>query len=161
MLERDTYHQVLNSDLAIRALAPEDMPAVLEIERQGYSHPWGEPVFRDCFRDNYRLWAACHGDELVGYAVVAYMFDEAHLLNLCVHPAWQGQGAGRRLLRHLLKEAAREQIWQTILEVRLSNEAAYQLYLAEGFAEIGRRPGYYPGADGREDARVMAFRFGR
>ncbi|MBW7472935.1 ribosomal protein S18-alanine N-acetyltransferase [Marinobacter sp. F4218] len=159
MLESEAFRRVMHSDLTIRLLAREDLPQVLQIERQSYSHPWAEAVFRDCFRENYRLWAACQGDVLVGYAVVAYMFDEAHLLNLCIHPDRQGQGFGRQLLRHLLGEAGRENLWQTILEVRLSNKAAHQLYLAEGFAEIGRRPRYYPAADGREDARVMAFRF--
>ncbi|MBW0148701.1 ribosomal protein S18-alanine N-acetyltransferase [Marinobacter arenosus] len=159
MPESETFRAVMNGDLDIRHLAREDLPQVLEIERQSYSHPWAEAVFQDCFRDNYRLWAACQGDVLIGYAVVAYMVDEAHLLNLCVHPGRQGQGLGRQLLRHLLAEAGREQIRQTILEVRLSNDAAHQLYLAEGFDEIGRRPGYYPDAEGREDARVMAFRF--
>ncbi|MBW4935610.1 ribosomal protein S18-alanine N-acetyltransferase [Marinobacter sp. F4206] len=159
MRNREAFREVMQSDLQIRSLAREDLPQVLEIERQSYSHPWAETVFQDCFRDNYRLWAAYQGDGLVGYAVVAYMFDEAHLLNLCIHPGRQGQGIGRQLLRHLLGEAVREQIWQTILEVRLSNEAAHQLYVAEGFDEIGRRPGYYPAPDGREDARVMALRF--
>lgn len=158
MLERESDRRVRDSDLIIRLLDQADLPQVLDIERQAYSHPWSESIFLDCFRENYRLWAACQGDTLVGYAVVAYMFDEAHLLNLCVHPGWQGQGTGRRLLRHLLVEAAHDQIWQTLLEVRLSNKAAYRLYSGEGFEEIGRRPNYYPGADGREEARVMAFR---
>lgn len=155
----ETYQRVLDGDLLIRGLTTDDLPRVLSIERQGHSYPWTETLFRDCFRANYRLWAACHGDLLVGYAVVAYMFDEAHLLNLCVDPRWQGQGAGRRLLRHLLSEAAREQMVQTILEVRLSNDAAYRLYSVEGFEEIGRRPEFYPSGDGREDARVMALQF--
>ncbi len=149
----------LAADLTIRALAEADLPQALEIERLGHSFPWPETVFRDCFRDNYRLWAACRADTLVGYAVVAYLFDEAHLLNLCVNPQVQGQGIGRQLLRHLLRQAADEGIVQTILEVRLSNLAAEHLYLAEGFEEIGRRPNYYPGATEREDARVMAYRF--
>ncbi|WP_375172550.1 ribosomal protein S18-alanine N-acetyltransferase [Marinobacter sp.] len=147
--------------LHIRSLAADDLPEVLEIERLGYSHPWTEAVFRDCFRDNYRLWAGCRDGRLVAYAVVAYLADEAHLLNLCVDPRRQRQGAGRLLLRHLLSEAGREQMFQTLLEVRVSNEAAYRLYQAEGFEEIGRRPGYYPAAQGREDARVMALRFSR
>ena len=42
------------------------------------------------------------------------------------------------------------------LEVRPSNRGAIALYFDEGFNEIGRRPRYYPGRDGREDALVMA-----
>ncbi|MNI99499.1 ribosomal-protein-alanine N-acetyltransferase [compost metagenome] len=42
------------------------------------------------------------------------------------------------------------------LEVRPSNTPALALYHSEGFNEIGRRPRYYPAAQGREDALVMA-----
>lgn len=159
MHDQSAYQRVRQGDLLIRSLTTADLPSVLEIERLGHSYPWAENVFRDCFKVNYRLWAACQGEALVGYGVAAYLFDEAHLLNLCVDPRCQGQGIGRRLLRHLLSEAAREKIVQTLLEVRVSNHAAHRLYLAEGFEEIGQRPNYYPGPGGREDARVMAFRF--
>ena len=58
---------------------------------RGHS-PSGRNHFLDCFKPNYRLWAAERGDELIGYAVVAYMADEAHLLNICVSPRVRGQG---------------------------------------------------------------------
>lgn len=151
----ETYQKVLHADLLVRPLALDDVPAVLDIERQGYSHPWSESVFRDCFKDNYRLWGACHGDMLLAYAVVAYMVDEAHLLNICVHPSGRGKGVGRYLLRHVLATAAHEGMSQLLLEVRVSNHAAIALYQNEGFHEIGHRPGYYPAANGREDARVL------
>lgn len=151
----EAYQKVLNADLLMRPLAPEDVPAVLDIERQGYSHPWSESVFLDCFKDNYRVWGACRGGDLVGYAVLAYIVDEAHLLNICVHPRARGEGVGRYLLRYVLATAAHEGMSQLLLEVRVSNHAAIGLYQDEGFREIGLRPGYYPAANGREDARVM------
>ncbi|WP_223792673.1 ribosomal protein S18-alanine N-acetyltransferase [Marinobacter sp. F4216] len=144
-------------DVRIKPMLEVDVPDVLEIERQGHSFPWTEAIFRDSFRGNYRLWTAWAEERLLGFAVVAYLFDEAHLLNLCVSPKVQGQGIGRRLLRHLVAEASLDHIWQIILEVRVSNDAAYHLYKSEGFRQIGRRPDYYPAAEGREDARVMAF----
>lgn len=114
-----------------------------------------------CFRPDYRLWALEWGQRLSGYAVVAYMVGEAHLLNLCVAPAKQGNGGGRRLLRHLVLEAARDGMSQVLLEVRASNRAAIDLYAAEGFDVIGRRKGYYPAGREREDALVMALPLGR
>ncbi|EMP57487.1 ribosomal-protein-alanine acetyltransferase [Marinobacter santoriniensis NKSG1] len=150
-----SYRAMQGIDFVFRPLQPEDLPEVLEIERQGYARPWSESVFLDCFRDNYRLWAICHGDRLVGYAIVAYQFDEAHLLNLCVGRASRGQGAGRELLRYLVARSIHDGMHQVLLEVRRSNEGAAALYLSEGFEEIGVRPGYYPGVDGAEDARVM------
>ena len=45
---------------------------------------------------------------------------------------------------------------RVFLEVRPSNTAAIALYDSAGFNEIGKRPNYYPGPRGREDAIVMA-----
>lgn len=151
--------QVKLQDLDVRALSEVDLPQVLELERLGYSHPWTEGVFLDCFKDTYRLWAMVQGADVLGYAVISYMVDEAHLLNICLHPGLRGRGAGRRLLRHALAASLKDGMVQMILEVRAGNEVASTLYLSEGFEEIGRRPGYYPDANGREDARVMAYRF--
>lgn len=141
---------------AIRPLELADLNQVLDIERMGYSHPWNEAVFRDCFKPDYRLWALTEADVLQGYAVVAYLFDEAHLLNLCVGRPYRACGAGRRMLRFLIKVAFEEGMQRIILEVRRSNRPAISLYESEGFFQIGERPGYYPGALEREDALVLA-----
>ena len=75
----EPYQSVMEADLLFRPLVPEDITAVLDIELQGYSYPWSEAVFLDCFKDSYRFWAACQGESLVGYAVVTYVVGEAHL----------------------------------------------------------------------------------
>ncbi|MBC7183796.1 MAG: ribosomal-protein-alanine N-acetyltransferase, partial [Marinobacter sp.] len=67
----------------------------------------------------------------------------------------------RHLLRHVLATAAHEGMSQLLLEVRTSNHAAIALYQNEGFHEIGRRPGYYPAANGREDARFLMLALGQ
>lgn len=152
----ESYLAARNATRVIRALTPEDLPEVLDIERQGYSNPWSEAVFRDCFRVDYRLWGLVEADTLLGYAVVAYLVDEAHLLNLCVGRHSRRSGAGRQLLRHLMAQAGHDGMTQVLLEVRVSNQAAAALYLNEGFSQIGRRAGYYPGVDGPEDALVLS-----
>lgn len=152
----DSYLAARNATRLIRELTQDDLPHVMDIERQGYSNPWSEPVFRDCFRADYRLWGLVEADTLLGYAIVAYLVDEAHLLNLCVGRHSRRSGAGQQLLRHLMAEAGRDGMVRVLLEVRVSNQAATTLYLNEGFSEIGRRAGYYPGVDGPEDALVLA-----
>lgn len=143
-------------DLTVRALTEGDLPAVLDVERQGYSHPWGEGVFRDCFRSGYRVFGIEQGGRLEGHGVLATLHDEAHLLNLCVRPASRGRGLARQLLRSLLREAARDGLQRVILEVRVSNQRARRLYLSEGFEVIGQRRDYYPDGADREDAVVMS-----
>nr|WP_144822477.1 ribosomal protein S18-alanine N-acetyltransferase [Marinobacter piscensis] len=154
--QEDFSADLAGVSVALRPLSPDNIPDMLEIERLGHSHPWTEGIFSDCFKPGYLLSGAWFGERLVGYAVVAYMFDEAHLLNICVHPDTRGHGVGRQLLRHVIQSARSEDMSEVLLEVRISNKAASKLYQKEGFEEIGRRPGYYPAASGREDARVMS-----
>lgn len=140
----------------LRALSEEDLPAILDIERQGYAHPWSEGVFRDSLRSGYGVLGLEQGERLEAYGVLASLYDEAHLLNLCVRPASRGRGLARQLLRALLKGAALEGLQRVVLEVRVSNLAARRLYLSEGFEVVGERRAYYPDVAGREDALVMA-----
>ena len=42
--------------------------------------------------------------------------------------------------------------------MRPSNVSALALYQRAGFETIGRRKGYYPAAEGREDALVMSLK---
>jgi ribosomal-protein-alanine N-acetyltransferase len=86
---------------------------------------------------------------------------EAHVLNLCVHPAWQCNGIGRRLMSRMLALARQHRADTAFLEVRESNEQALGLYRSLGFNEVSRRRGYYPARNGREDAIVLARSLGR
>lgn len=155
LMMSEAYRAILDLGLSVRPVQEADLPAVLEIERQSYSHPWSEGVFQDCFRPNYRLWLLLDGDRLAGYAVVSYQFDEAHLLNICIAPDHRGRGIGRRLLRHVVATSVHDGMVMVVLEVRVSNRTAIELYTSEGFQEVGERPDYYPAAKGRENAKVM------
>ena len=59
----------------------------------------------------------------------------------------------RLILARVLELMAAEGVRRLWLEVRLSNEAAQALYLANGFAPAGRRIGYYRAPV--EDALVL------
>lgn len=91
-----------------------------------------------------------------GHVVIQCIMDEAHLLNVCVHPTMQNQGLGRRLVEFAVQRCTEVGIARIILEVRPSNKPARRLYKDSGFERIGVRKGYYPAPEGREDAWVLA-----
>ncbi len=64
--------------------------------------------------------------------------------------------AGRALLEHVIDEVEKLGVVTLWLEVRASNVAAIALYESVGFNEATIRRNYYPTADGREDAIIMA-----
>lgn len=139
-------------------LAPmtlEDVPRVAEIERQSFRTPWPQDAYTHELREN-RLAAylvARVDEEVVGYAGMWVILDEAHITTIAVESAVRGQHVGERLLVGLIDASLeRGGRWMT-LEVRKSNVTAQALYRKYGFREIGTRKAYY--SDNREDAIVM------
>ncbi len=136
-------------------MATTDLEWVAAQDRLLYPFPWSAQNFADSMIAGYSCWIVFEGGERSGYAVLMMVLDEVHILNISVVLAHQGRGLGRRLLDHLAAVAKAAGARQMFLEVRPSNTPALALYQRAGFETIGRRKGYYPAADGREDALVM------
>jgi ribosomal-protein-alanine N-acetyltransferase len=143
-------------EIALRPMGEKDIPAVLAVETAAYPHPWTEGIFRDCLRVGYCCWVAERAGAVVGHGVMSVAVGECHVLNVCIHPDWQGRQLGRRMLRWLLAIARGHRAETAFLEVRVSNHPAIALYESEGFCEVAVRRGYYPADKGREDAVIMA-----
>ncbi|QWF71257.1 ribosomal protein S18-alanine N-acetyltransferase [Methylomonas paludis] len=149
---------VQNKDLLrMRKMDHSDLAAVLAIEELNYEFPWPKSIFEDCLRTmTYTNWV-CEApeDKLVGYCIICVAAGEAHIMNISVCPGFKRQGAGQKMLEHLI-EYARPKAEKIFLEVRPSNPGAMVLYQKVGFKEIGVRKNYYPAKDGREDAVMLA-----
>lgn len=133
-----------------------DLDAVFEIEQAVYPHPWTRGNFADSLAAGYSAWTVHDGAALAGYFLLMAAVDEAHLLNVSVAAARQGQGLGRYLLDKAAACARGLGATSILLEVRPSNLRALAVYLRYGFVEIGRRKNYYPAHHGlREEAIIM------
>jgi ribosomal-protein-alanine N-acetyltransferase len=95
-----------------------------------------------------RLTLAFVDDVPAGFAMVRSVADEAELLLLAVDPACRRRGIASALLRAVIAEAQAGGIADLHLEVRAGNEAV-NLYVAQGFAKVGERRGYYRGKTGQ------------
>ena len=142
--------------LAYRPMQSEDIERISAAEQRIYPFPWTVGNFTDSLAAGHQGWICHDARGLVGYAVMMPVIDEVHLLNISIVPELQGRGLGSELLEFLMAEAKASGILRMFLEVRPSNEAGRALYRRYGFAEIGRRRGYYPAHEGREDAIVMS-----
>jgi ribosomal-protein-alanine N-acetyltransferase len=145
--------------LAFRPMLAADVPWVAARERELHLTPWSAGNFADSLGAGYSCWLAVDAQtatpEPVGYAVLMLGSEQADLLNITVAAAQQRRGVGWALLNFLCERTRQAGATQMFLEVRLSNEAAQALYRRAGFHTIGRRKGYYPALQGREDALVM------
>jgi [ribosomal protein S18]-alanine N-acetyltransferase len=147
---------VLKDDVApaltYRALTEDDLPRVVEIENSVYVFPWTFGNFRDSLYSGYSCMGVWCDSRLIGYTIMMPALEEAHLLNIAVDSAWQGQGIGTRVLTDLIERAKATRCEVIYLEVRPSNIAALRLYERFQFKQLGLRREYYPAVTGREDA---------
>ncbi len=149
--------------LKLRLMEPADLTAVAVLEARSKQDPWSLALFAGEFdvSPQARHWLVAvrpetPGDgasaQIVGFAGVMLVADEAHVLNIVVDPRLQGTGIGRVLLSQLLLDAVDKGAASATLEVRADNAAALALYDRVGFEKSGTRPRYY--GDG-SDAVIM------
>lgn len=143
--------------LCIEPMGEADLAAVAAIEQAVAVVPWTGGQFADSLKAGYSAWVGRRNGKVVGFALWMLTCDEAHLLNIGIDKAHQGWGHGAQLLRHVIAGARQAGALSLFLEVRPSNETAFRLYRHFGFAEVGRRKGYYPAPfpQAREDALVL------
>ncbi len=142
--------------ILIRDATSSDLPRLFEIEAACQAFPWTETILADCLRVHYPTWIIEQEGIVCAFLIVQPILDECHILNLAVDPVYQRRGFASALLAHLFKTIKAERF---LLEVRVSNTAAIELYKKLGFIELSRRKDYYPTAQGREDAIVLSISF--
>ena len=147
---------VAEPPVTIRDMTHDDLSMVSDIERRSYEFPWSHGVFRACLLAGYQNIVLVREEQVAGYAVLSVAAGEAHILNICVDPAFRARGYGEKLLDELLFRARAAMVRQIFLEVRPSNDTALALYHKKGFHQVANRPAYYQASEGREDAAVLA-----
>ncbi len=136
-------------------LSEQHLTELLAVESKAHLTPWRRSDFESSLDRHHCIGVFDSAQRLVAYAVMSLVVDEAELLLFVVASNWQGKGLGKQFLLGLLDRlpAVAQRVF---LELRDSNHRALALYESCGFHQIGHRPNYYPSAQGREDAILMA-----
>ncbi len=134
-----------------------DLDEVMEIEPVAFgSHHWSRQSFCNELNNPgghyYVAWVPESG-RLCGYTGFWLIGEEAHITTLAVHPDCRRQYVAERLLIYDVSAARKVGARWMTLEVRVSNEAAQNLYDKYGFKSLGLRRNYYQ--DNNEDAMVL------
>lgn len=158
----------------------EDVAQVVQIDRLSFSSPWSYHSYAHEVNDaGYSHMLVLEGEEahppaaagrwwrrllggrngrhpiptIVGYGGLWSIADEAHISTIAVHPDHRGKGYGEVLLVAMLRRAVILHAAYVILEVRVSNTVAKNLYRKYGFRYTHTKPGYY--RDNNEDAEEL------
>jgi ribosomal-protein-alanine N-acetyltransferase len=142
---------VTSGGVEFGAARREDLEGVAGLAAATLREAWSETGFAEMLGmpGAVCLVARAPDRTLAGFVFGQRVLDELHVLSLAVEPAWRRRGVACALLEAALGEPPSLHV---LLEVRPSNVVARSFYRALGFAEVGRRSGYYPNG---EDALLL------
>ena len=150
----------------IRGFRSDDLDTVMEINAETLPENYSTFFYRDLYRRFPETFLVAEADG----AIQGYMMcrierglsklkslrpaKQCHVVSIAVREPYRRRGIASELMT-VVMERAKENYGakECFLEVRVSNEAAVNLYEKLGFSKVKRNYGYY--IDG-EDAWVMA-----
>lgn len=127
--------------------------ALAALHARAFEAPWSEAEFSTILSQS-GVMAIRHA---AGFLLLRVVADEAEILTLAVDPEARRRGIARALVAEAALAATSTGAVRLFLEVAEDNAAARGLYRAAGFAQAGRRRGYYARSGGPAvDALVLA-----
>lgn len=139
--------------VTFRKMTMKDTEVVANIEYRSFSLPWTlEDFWYETLKKSSISIVGEIDGQIVAYACVWIIFDEADVANIAVDEKFRGQGIGTKLFAEIIRLLKLRGINALTLEVRVSNTAAIKLYENFGLHSVGQRKGYY---DDGEDALIM------
>lgn len=133
-----------------------DLHDIMNAEAVCFSDAWSESALSSQLSSDYALTlcARTQNGELLGYISGGITSPEAEIFRVATLPEHRRMGVGRALLSEFIREAHSLSCEDFFIEVRESNTPARALYASFGFAEIGKRKGYYKSP--KEDAILLS-----
>ena len=112
----------------------------------------GAKVKRSIANPETMVLVASEAGALVGFAIMKFGEETAHLMLLAVSPTSRRRGIGRGMIDWLEKSCITAGIQRVQLEVRSGNFPARHFYESLGYRYVGQIAGYY---DQREAATLL------
>ena len=138
------------AEIRLARLAEAESIAVMsrDLIEGGLGWTWTPSRVAECIRhsDTNVVVADSNGD-MMGFAIMRFGTEHAHLDLLAVVPTGRRRGVGRQLVEWLEKVARVAGTPVICLEVRAGNRAAQAFYRRLGYRTMGTVPGYYGGVE--------------
>lgn len=132
-------------------------PLLADLHARAFAQPWSQKQIAQMLQNPAAFAALARDDASAacGFALAWAAAGESELLTLAVVPEARRRGVGAALVTAACAAALARGARAMHLEVAEDNAPARALYAKLGYAEVGRRIGYYARASGAADAVVM------
>ena len=146
------------ASIGIRVPHGDDFATMARLHQQSFINGWNTEAVKNLVESQgaFALVASDKSGTVFGFVVGRVAAREGEILTIVVNPSNRSQGMATRLLMHAIECFSENGAATVFLEVAETNETAINLYLGQGFTQIGIRPKYAMLADGeRCDALLM------
>ena len=141
-----------HATVVVRRAGLGDLGPIMTIERASFPQPWPPgTISGDLRHPQQALYLLAEWDGKPAAYLGGWLYDvEFHLGSVATALEFRRRGLAQILVLAALQQAGRLGAEDVILEYRVSNQAAAQLYQKTGFQKLRVRKHYY--ADDLEDA---------
>lgn len=137
------------NDFIISHMKICDLESIKEILESDFDNFWNYQIFKSELQNpNSTYFIVKNHDEIVGFAGVLVVLDEADITNIVVKKSFRGNGISNLLIEKLIAFCFEKKIVKIHLEVCSANTIAVNLYKKYGFKQVGFRKKYYNDGDG-------------
>ncbi len=134
-------------EIEIRKMTLEDFYKIEKILESDFDEFWKPSILKsELENQNSKYIIAEKDNEIVGFAGIILLPDDAEITNIVTKKSERKKGIGNLLLAKII-EMAKEYKNNISLEVNEKNEIAIKLYEKYGFEKVGMRKKYYNGID--------------
>lgn len=130
--------------IEIYKMSLTDLESIKEILVSDFDDFWNYSILKDELSNaNSYYLVAKLDNEILGFAGIKAVLNEADIMNIVVKKSKRKLGIGSLLLKNIIVLCNKLNISTLFLEVNEKNIPAISLYKKFGFKEIGFRKNYY------------------
>lgn len=136
-------------DIEIKPMTLNDLDAISNTLISDFDDFWSYAILKDeleCKNSHYIV--AKLKNEIIGFAGIKILIDEADIMNIVTKKSYRKKGIGSILLQNLIDISKNLNLTSITLEVNEENTPAITLYKKFNFEEIGIRKNYYKDKNG-------------
>ncbi len=119
----------------VRLASEQDLPRIMEIERQSFTHPWNYLFLKEALKENLFVF---EDGEILGYlaSCCCTISKRGVILKIAVDQKYRGRGVASQLMTAALNRFREMKLVSAELDVDIMKTKAISLYERFGFKII-------------------------
>lgn len=137
-----------NSIIEISEMSLTDFEEIQSVLISDFDDFWNSETLKNELKNNNSYYIVAKiNNNIVGFAGIKTVLDEADIMNIVTKKDSRNSGIGSVLFSSIISYAKSNNIKKLTLEVNENNHSAIHLYEKFGFIKIAERKKYYNGID--------------